>query len=1656
MTLVNDEELEKMMNSETLLSDSNSSVISVPKEEVPMESNDIQQQPAASPAKKGRPSQGLIMDITQLSPELLSAYKIVTQLMSTSNKSVNNAFMNPMDLNNPEYHNYNNVVKKPMWLNKVKLKLLSRRYHTISQVIRDLRLVLENCYRYFGPAHHVTKKAIKLETMLEQKLALLPRELKEKTSLQLTTPELVTRVENKTKASTSKTTANLGSHKDETSLILSCVRQAKAKQEREARRLQMEEKRAERDTSQHELIKWEESFYGKDLDLVKKMWEVPQIGHFLYLVQTVLNIPEVSQFELERAFLTPQCSSLLASIMTSLLSSPHLRSKLDEIPSMTYKIWQNRLKLKVQNWYKIYHYRGRCPVKVFETAGIEPMFFTILGPNNLLENKQFHELDLRQRVWLVKSMCDHCLQNHKSIQEAIFESSYLDQKEYFLGKDKAQSIYIHFPQFCGQSLRVYKQYFDVGEPPDLSCPLPVWPPPSSTDDAAALKEDENGSVLLNQTNDVDKKETTDSKAEEEDSQEEKDTKAVTPVSKRRKPRRGTSWSTTRRRRVKKKVVEVEEEVKDEEPRPNITPFFELIVDNIESLRQLATKFSGRDPLSSAPATPLTSAPATPSSQVTSSPAPSPNPEEMLLGTPTSSRSTRRSKLLATIALRKASAATTPVKKEKDSDVEDDEANTNQCVDEKNLHKRLKNLLKELEPWEQKLDQADRKMRYKLKKEWEDFFIKGTTNDAEAANEYWGAIKEEEVNVQELIKLDEESSSSSDSFYINAEKELASMTQLAKEENTTTVEEPTPAQGSIFRKTHYRHCTKRQKVTRNLETGTISSSSDFDEDSEESSGSSENFQITVSSRGRIRKTKNLGFNFENVGEMKTSKAPNEPLNNRNGIILDDAKQQYQWETMRQLLVENSPKEAGTSKIGFINAKKAVEGASGSSSPHQPILENLLASQPGFGLMKGQEPSGDSQEVEGNLPNEPKYMKSFIQKHYQAPSLPKQLSPLKKATVSSANPITKQLTVRQSKDGGRKIIETTFSKPGVMKTTVSTNHESVRTPPAETPVPQKTRQPCYANAHMKTVTTTTTQQQRVLPNIIISSKSGLHSIVNKFAEKGQSVQLVSSSQLSQVPPKAAQATIQPRAVPQQSSQIRIVQKIVSRNNLVTQQPPSQPATPLKILTSNPLEIATVNSTQQQLMKPVSTPGSASTSELVEMQPKINTVMTTSQPSINVPSNAQQGGVERTHNFLQIQPKLPVVTDAPVALHQQFNTPSQGTTSQAVTLRDTSQGSSVSTIPAAAGANMASQPRIAATSLATNSSPIQSISGLPSGPTRFVIMRQKGQATQQGPKLFLKLVTTKSNQGNSSIQTINSAGNIFPKIKLIRPPNNAQNVTVSTPSGAQRQQKFIISTSNNIPTASQTIFQSSPVNVQNANQSIFQNNPTVVQFSNSQENHLLNQINVPQVTGPIMTSVVGNNCNTIPLQAQPSQINQSIMQQEINLNQPQLVTCINNTNLGQQMNAMGTQQPLGAQHIVNHQILTNTSDELPNLTSLNHQPIMNVVPNPATTQMNAMIVPCPIQIQSPNHIQYVTQQMITQTTPSTPIMQQTSQQVLVCSSSNANPLNTSLFDTNRNINTGNVYFMTSSGQLVTFSNNSTPTTNTLPSVPQNSLLNDGLSHL
>ncbi|XP_076295907.1 uncharacterized protein LOC143216591 isoform X2 [Lasioglossum baleicum] len=210
------------------------------------------------------------------------------------------------------------------------------------------------------------------------------------------------------------------------------------------------------------MVDWEQENYFPDKirNKMESMWEIPQIFHFLHLAREALNIPHLSMYEMERMLLIPRASKQLATIMTSLLSSPITKSKLRKIPPMPYEFWTNILAYKMKSWFKVYEGRRRDAVKVLESIGVEPEFWNVFPDAPLLNGKDFEELSFRQKVWLLKTVCDTVMHTRKTVQEELAKQPWEDQFETLLGTDRYGTRYIYFPQFLKTDLRVYRHCLD--------------------------------------------------------------------------------------------------------------------------------------------------------------------------------------------------------------------------------------------------------------------------------------------------------------------------------------------------------------------------------------------------------------------------------------------------------------------------------------------------------------------------------------------------------------------------------------------------------------------------------------------------------------------------------------------------------------------------------------------------------------------------------------------------------------------------------------------------------------------------------------------------------------------------------------------------------------------------------------------------------------------------------------------------------------------------------------------------------------------------------------------------------------------------------------------------------------------------------------------
>lgn len=98
-------------------------------------------------------------------PEIQQAYRIFQSFLLEKHKAVTAPFWFPVG----------DQAGNDTCLKKIENKFTEREYESITEFVADFRQMLENCYRFHGVDHWISKQAQKLEIILEQKLTLLSR-----------------------------------------------------------------------------------------------------------------------------------------------------------------------------------------------------------------------------------------------------------------------------------------------------------------------------------------------------------------------------------------------------------------------------------------------------------------------------------------------------------------------------------------------------------------------------------------------------------------------------------------------------------------------------------------------------------------------------------------------------------------------------------------------------------------------------------------------------------------------------------------------------------------------------------------------------------------------------------------------------------------------------------------------------------------------------------------------------------------------------------------------------------------------------------------------------------------------------------------------------------------------------------------------------------------------------------------------------------------------------------------------------------------------------------------------------------------------------------------------------------------------------------------
>ncbi|GFS24850.1 hypothetical protein ElyMa_003426900 [Elysia marginata] len=395
-------------------------------------------------------------NVESLNYELQVGYRILSNMMSASNRCVNKLFLFPVDDNFPETAAYYEKVKKPMWMFKMKEKFETHQYDDITEFMADFRLMIENCYRFNGPDNFVSKKAQKLETMMKQKVALLSKNLRDKIlgASAANEDDLLTSAGLRRRVRNPNTTMD-----DASQQLLSQLRKDRELQEKVDRRQKVEDRRAMELARLQELQTWEDNLLGSEVkEHIRTMWELPQIGLFVYLCMESLGLEEeVTQYQIERGLAVPRECSDFGRLMTCLLSTPHQRKNLKSF--MPYHVWNSKLGEKLDYFYKVLSEKNFNHTQACYKLGFDLRAFKMMGEKNPMGRKKFHELSFLKRVWILKNYCDFCLETQQYLQKTIEDIEAVrpnDVREVLLGSDGRGYRYLNFPMFTGKDIRIYK------------------------------------------------------------------------------------------------------------------------------------------------------------------------------------------------------------------------------------------------------------------------------------------------------------------------------------------------------------------------------------------------------------------------------------------------------------------------------------------------------------------------------------------------------------------------------------------------------------------------------------------------------------------------------------------------------------------------------------------------------------------------------------------------------------------------------------------------------------------------------------------------------------------------------------------------------------------------------------------------------------------------------------------------------------------------------------------------------------------------------------------------------------------------------------------------------------------------------------------------
>ncbi|CAG2112583.1 unnamed protein product, partial [Medioppia subpectinata] len=112
----------------------------------------------------------------KMSEQMKYCSQILKELFAKKHAGYAWPFYKPVDAELLQLHDYHEIIKNPMDLGTVEVKMENRQYRKPEEFASDVRLIFTNCYKYNPPDHEVPGMARKLQNVFEMKFASMPSE----------------------------------------------------------------------------------------------------------------------------------------------------------------------------------------------------------------------------------------------------------------------------------------------------------------------------------------------------------------------------------------------------------------------------------------------------------------------------------------------------------------------------------------------------------------------------------------------------------------------------------------------------------------------------------------------------------------------------------------------------------------------------------------------------------------------------------------------------------------------------------------------------------------------------------------------------------------------------------------------------------------------------------------------------------------------------------------------------------------------------------------------------------------------------------------------------------------------------------------------------------------------------------------------------------------------------------------------------------------------------------------------------------------------------------------------------------------------------------------------------------------------------------------